>query len=616
MGKLNFSELKQKGIDTAKIVYADVKEHWNKPREGEFLSYKAFAQYCLGAMGINVFSLVTGWIFFGNGYFCGAIMGLAIKDFTTLNIISTIFSYLFLFMSPINMLLYENHGRLPKKQAIVLHVFCISRILAAIGLYFVNPELWTDVIPLAGWPQLIANNFIIGAFFDYMNWLIRRLFSQRYGRVKPFVVLYAIPAAVCYSIIPFLPLDQMSYTDKFVLLHAACSIAGTFNASFMGYGGIVNFLTQNTQERQRIISLAPIITGLLRSIIKIFLTMLISITIMGYTLKGLEDIMTYRIYVPILSVIAVVAGSMFLPVKENLIEQRVDRPPVKFFKGAKQVFKNKYIWLGSVGGFLAGFCFIGIDLVGWWMTYNMRSLWMSSLVGSLISFGSVGANLITPYLTRKFDKVKIYKVGRVCQICVIPIFFMFYKFNLFWPYVIFNFFSNSLDALTNGIYNSFNGDIMDYHQWRFGERCDSTQGLTGWIFSPITLGMSYIGPWIFQELGYTSDWGVLYDRNVLDRMYTTAFICSFIGSVLSAIPFLFFYDITSEKHKKWVEEIRERTRLADIEAVKRRIEIGNFDGIEDYVVAQLLEEGIDVEALKAAAASTLDEVVETGEVPA
>ena len=58
-----------------KGVPAYVREHWNKPNEGEYLSLKEVTAYTVTQAGSYVFLTVSGIMTFSASYFCGAIMG-------------------------------------------------------------------------------------------------------------------------------------------------------------------------------------------------------------------------------------------------------------------------------------------------------------------------------------------------------------------------------------------------------------------------------------------------------------------------------------------------------------------------------------------------------------
>jgi Na+/melibiose symporter-like transporter len=566
----------------ASSSFTNFKNHWNIPHEGEFLSNKQFIFFCLGSMGIEVFGVGNGLVSWGANWFAGNLMGIAVKDFVTIGIIGTVLGYALIFMQPLGMLIYENHGKLNKKEKIIMHSVTLSKIIIGLALYFIPSVPFEGII--RGFPQLLGNMLFLGGLLDYVNWFIRYKFCARYGRIKPFVIVAAIPAVVLLSIIPFLPLQGLDYTTKIVILHGAFTVAGWFSGAY-NTGSMINFMTQNTQERQRLISFSPLLRGLLTSLIGIILPILITKTsLMGHKFGGYEDIMVYKFFGPLFAVLSLVGVLFFLPVRENLIEQKIDRPEVHFFKGAKQVLQNKYLWIINISNLLGGITGMTGNLVTWWMMYDQRRQWAMGLVMNFIYIGGTLGNIMTPSVTKRFDKRNVYVWGRVINASFIFVFFALFKLNMMWPYVGFMFLSSIFSNVVNGIGGGLNADSLDYYQWKNGERCDSISGVFGWFTSPIAMAIGYIAPFVYQRVGYTSDWGVLYDSVIFNKLFTYSFYITFVGTVLSVIPY-FFYDLTQDKHRKCVNEIRERTRLADIAEIEKYRDLGELSKISP----QLLE---------------------------
>lgn len=575
----------------------DLKTYWNKPRDGEFLSNKEFLSFCIGGAGINVFAVITGIVTFGAGYFCGSIMGIAVKDFVTINVISTVLGYVFLLMSPINMLIYENHGRLEKREKTIMHVVTLSKIIIGFMLYFIPLPMFNGII--MGFNGILANMLFLGGILDYCNWFVRYKFCSKYGRVKPFIVLYAIPAAVFYSIIPFIPYQGMSYVTKLVILHGLFTVAGNCNGNYSNFMAMIPFMSQNTQERQRIYSFGTIVLYSFYSVINIIFPILITkISWGGFKFNGYEDINVYKVFVPVFAVLSLLLSLFYLQVKEHLIEQKIDRPKVKFFSGARDVLRNKYLWisnlsniLGCVGNLLMG------SVVSYYYIYEVRQTWVVGIITGIIGNGTVVANLITPLLTKKFEKRTIYVWGRFISVLFIGGFWFFYRERWMIAYIILSFIGSGMGAIVGGIGNGLGADIMDYHQWKYGSRADSVQGVFTWFTNPIIQLLGYVAPFLYRLCGFTSDWGVLYDSAVRDNLFTLSFIVGIITGVLSIIPY-FFYDLTAEKHKHYVQEIKDRAKAADEKLLIEKLKEIGISYLDDGdLVSKLKYEGVDIERI-------------------
>jgi Na+/melibiose symporter-like transporter len=374
------------------------------------------------------------------------------------------------------------------------------------------------------------------------------------------------------------------------------SFAGNFAGRYTNPYAMVNFMTQDIHERQRLWSIGPVITGLFRSILGIIIPIVIVRgSFMGIPLGGFRSLWAYQVLISAMAIISLITALPILLVKENLIEQKIDRPKVKFFAGAKKVFQNKYLWIQNISGFLGGFGFMVANLVNFWLIYIMRSAWMIGIIGGIISFASVVPNLITPWLIKKIEKRNLFLMGRIALVIMTLVQFFAFLGGQFIIFVLVMFLRNIFDTVVKGIGNSLFGDIMDYHHWKFGERADATAGIFGWFLNPIFAVMGFIAPWVYRQYGLTNDWSIFYDREVFDNLFIVSFIATLISGVLSVIPF-FFYDLTADKHKFYVNELRERTRQADLEALKQRIREGDTADIDADVLGdlqnQIAEEGV------------------------
>ena len=80
-------------------------------------------------------------------------------------------------------------------------------------------------------------------------------------------------------------------------------------------------------------------------------------------------------------------------------------------------------------------------------------------------------------------------------------------------------------------------------------------------------------PWLLKSVGFTSDWDVLYDSQILNSVFSIYTWGSVIGLVLVTIPF-FFYDLTREKHDMCVKELQERVRALAEEDSAEAVAVG------------------------------------------
>lgn len=536
----------------AKIKQAPgyVKEHWNSPNEGEYLSLSEMAAYTFGQSGLYIFMTFAGIMTFAATYFTGSIMGISNLDFTIIGIMSTVVNYILIIFNPVGVLIYENHGRLSPKMKIFAHVAYMSEIVVGICCYFIPSQGFEFIIK--GFPQLIGNMLLVSGVTNYLTWVIRRAFSAKHGRLKPFLVICGIPSALIMSIIPYLPLLDMSYTKRLIVLHFAFTLMNYFYGNLSNIAGIVAFITPNSQERQRLYSIVPIITGLFPSIINMFLPMLISVT------GGYLNIKTYRVFVPIFSFTGVLVALSIIKCKERVIEPPIEkRKKVTFFQGAKNVLKNKYFWIINVSNTLGLYQWHIGNLLAWWFIYSLRMEWFSGVAANIVVVGMTVGNLLCPILTRKFEKRDILLLSRALTILMCFGIVLAVKTGNIYIFLISLTLKNTIQPVVDGVSSGLGADVQVYHQWKYGERADSMSGVFSWFLNPVNMAISYIVPYLLKLVGFTSDWDVLYDSAILTKVFSIYTWASIISLVLVTVPFI-FYDLTKEKYETCVSELKQR----------------------------------------------------------
>lgn len=542
-------------VKQVKGVPAYVKSHWKHPNEGEYLSLEEVVAYTASQAGSYIFLTVSGIMTFASNYFCGAIMGIAAMDFYVITLISTIVGYALIFLNPLSVLIYENHGRLTPKMRVFAHAAYIGQTVLGIACYFV-PSAQFEFI-MKGLPQILGNILVINGLTGYINWFIRKKFCAKYGRLKPFIMLCGVPAAILMSIIPFLPVQNLSYTHKMVVLHFAFTLMNYFYQAFIGINGMVTFMTPNSQERQRLYSIVPIVTGLFPSIISMFFPILIAST------GGYLSLTTYKVFVPIFCFVGVVITLTIAKCKERIIEPPMEkRKTVTFWRGAKQVLQNKYFWITNISNIIGQWQGLVGNLLAWWFIYSLRMEWFSGIAANIVVVGMTAGNLLCPVLTKRFQKRDILISFRAVTLLTVLGVALAVKTGNIVIFMVSMFLKNTVAPIVDGVNGGLGADILNYHQWRFGERADSMSGVFSWFLNPINMAIGFIIPWLLKLVGFTSDWDVLFDSQILNNVFNIYTWASVVGLVLITVPF-FFYDLTKEKHEQCVKELQERVRAME-----------------------------------------------------
>lgn len=543
---MNISQI----VTTVKTAPGYVKKHWNTPKEGEYISLKEFSAYTLSQTGTYIYMTASGIVTFSAALFCGAIMEIPAMDFYLINLVSTIIGYILMFTNPVGMLIYENHGRLTGGMKKFAHATYLGQLLLGIVCYFIPVTTFEGI--MIGLPQIVGNILVCNGVTGYITWAVRRLFCAKYGRVKPFILICAMPSALILSVIPYLPVQNAPYVTKLVVLHFAFTFMNFFYSSFAFVNSLVAYMTPNSQERQKLYSIVPIITGLAPSIINIFFPMLIAST-GGYT-----SLKTYKIFVPIFAIIGAVCTLAAAFCKERTIEESIEtRKKVSFFKGAKYALKNKYLWIINIANVVGQWQWLVNSILQWWFIYSLREERLYGLATSLVVIGMTPGNLLCVFLTKRFQKRDIILISRAVSILCTCGMLLAIKTESIIIFLIALFLRNTIQPVDTGVITGLGADVQIYHQWKFGERCDSISGIFGWFTNPLNLALGYLSPWILEIIGFTSDWDVLYDTEICNNVFGVHVWFTIISLFLTMIPF-FFYNLTKEKHDMCVKELQER----------------------------------------------------------
>lgn len=530
-----------------------VKLRWSTPAPGEKTNLKEFMSYCIGTLGICGFTFVCSeMVAFTAGYFCGSIMEIKLMDFTIITFIALVVKYATLYIESINMTIFENLGHLTSskaKKAAATYIICT---VVGIAFYFVPSAPFDSIIK--GLPGIIGNTLTVMGAGGLVNWYLRGKLCKKYGRYKPFMMIYGIPVTLITIAITFVP-TTLDYTVKLVLLHFLFTLRGRFTSIYCDNPtAIVALITPNMVERQKYYSIGGIFTGNLRSIFRIIFPILIVST------GGYLAVESYRVFIPILSVISLLIGLTFVKVKERVAVNQVEMPKIDFKKSAKSLFENKYFWIINLANTFALWNGLADGVINYIFIYQLRMEWIVGVI-SIIGVTSAVGNIMTPWLIKRFEKRTCILIMRSVWIAMIALYPVALKLRSVAMLMVIIFIRSAISAACNGITANMGADVLDYHQWKTGERADNMQTIFAWFTTPVATVLGLVSPWLLEQFGYTSDWDVLFDTSIFyNVMYVYVFL-TIGGLVISTIPYL-FYNFTKAQHDKCVEEIRLREAAA------------------------------------------------------
>ena len=180
----------------------------------------------------------------------------------------------------------------------------------------------------------------------------------------------------------------------------------------------------------------------------------------------------------------------------------------------------------------------------------------------IVAFTSVFGNLAMPFLVKRYEKRTIILVMRAVWALITAGYLLGLNNGNSVPILmLFIFLRSAISAGCGGITDGLNADILDYHQWKTGERADNMISIFSWFTTPLGTLLGLVSPALLKYFGLTSDWDVLFDSAVFSNVMHVYVYLGVAGLIVSTIPFI-WYDLTRDMHDRYVREIAEREAAA------------------------------------------------------
>lgn len=542
-------------VGTVKTFVTDLKTYWDKPRPGEYVSNKEFLYFILGSGGSNnAMNTGANLTFTASCLFVGAIYGLRMMDFAMLGVVNMVLNYLF---QPITMIITDNLGRPPKKTMRLINWASLAFVVVGIACFFVPQTPFEGFMPAL--PQVIGTKFLVQVLTTYYNILVYRKLSPKFGKYRCWVVAGILPYMVVLMLLVLFPYNELSYNDKFWVMNLMFAVWTTFATCFAQSANVQNVITPNTNERTRIISIGSFISSLLPSIYNIIWP------VAAAAAGGLTSIRTYRIVLPIM-LFAMVPFTLFLAFgcKDRVIQEENHKPEINMRKGFKEVLRNKYLWITNVSSWITTFSTGAINIVNMLIIYAMRQDWFMGIMSTILGTAYTPGMLLSPWLIKKFGKKRLMLFCKymtvVCSLLSVAGVYM----NSLVIIVISQYLVTMLASVMSIVTPSMTADIWDYQQYISGERLDGCMGIFGYLASPVTTVAAMVVPTIYGMFGFTSDWNILFDGDIRNRIFIVTIVLTAVTGLLSAIPY-HFYDMTEQRHEEMMDELRARAEVKNHE---------------------------------------------------
>lgn len=251
-----------------------------------------------------------------------------------------------------------------------------------------------------------------------------------------------------------------------------------------------------------------------------------------------------------------------LQVKERIIEKpNENKQKVKFFKGVKNVLKNPHLWIINFSNLFGVWTVLFSQILQWWFVYSIRLESWFGIASNVIVLSMTAGNLLTPFLIKKFEKGTILVWARIFSLlCVGLMYWAINMSSITVGLIVFMFaalLKNLFSPIETGLLAGVTSDALDYHQWKYGERADNMMSIFGMLLAPVTMLLNLILPQLLANIGFSSDWDLLYNPQVITGVFNVYVILTSIGILCSTVPF-FFYKLTKEQHAQCIKEMQER----------------------------------------------------------
>lgn len=389
------------------------------------------------------------------------------------------------------------------------------------------------------------------------------------GKFRPYLLYTGIPSGIIVTIFAFLPFESMGYNQKLYALFITYMLLQLCYPFYdQAYSTLVQVMSPNSTERADIITVSTFIYSLSPTI-KGFIVPIIA----GFT-GGLEHINAYRVIMPIFGIGGAIVGILsYTGTKERIIVSKDYTAKVPFFKGIGAGIANKYQWARSLTSwFILLQSGVG-NITTWYFYYGIKDVLNLSteqqgvLNGTLMTvFGAAAtpAMFLAPFLIRKMGKRNYYILYMVANLfCFVGMYLFIEQIWVLFAFVWIRGFFNTFTLISDG---AMNADVLDYQQYKTGERLEGLMGqFVGIIGTFVSMGITYFTQTIVMQnhFGLVDNYDDLYKVSFREPLSKGMIVIAFVGYLLALIPFVTMYTLTEDEHEAHIKVLKIRAALED-----------------------------------------------------
>lgn len=425
----------------------------------------------------------------------------------------------------------------------------------------------------------IINDLLLAAIVDKTR--------TRWGKFKPWLVIYAVPGVFLTVVYWALPMffgtqgvgSNMSRFAIFLILQIFSNLASSLIAIVRQ--GMTATITPNIVDRTRLITMANLLSGFIEKAPEILMGLLIDLYINSDKNKALEVANNIawqngynRMFVLGGVITAVVSGlfALFYAfVAKERVMQTVERPSI--FGGIKSVITNKPLLLITLSEFLGAFSLNSGTNLYYINVLNFAS--MSTVVGIPGAVVSPLSYSYVPWARKRFSTkalwiagshvdsvlmLGVYGAGELINIkgkkgyenlaVMIPAFMLRETiWMFFW-------------GIRKVIPEEMRNEAIDYGEWKNGFRTEGMTGVAkGLVSKMVNTAKGAIQPLLFKQFGYDPTASVGHQtQRARHALFWMCTLLPVVTGILSVVPQL-FYDLQGEKKDRMYRELYERRKL-------------------------------------------------------
>ncbi len=448
--------------------------------------------------------------------------------------------------------------------AYILFDISQSLNLGSKDAYFVTDVLvvalrWQTIINAIASVWDIVNDFFLAALVDRTN--------TRFGKFKPYLILYAGPGAalsIFYWAMPAIfPGAAATYMPKiiaFLLFKIINDIGGTvYN---IAKTGILATITPDTVDRTRLINQTNLISSLVENLPKQAVTIFIDLVN-----NGVMKIQMSTLFVVMGVATAAAASALsfyFSLVCKERVLQAVEKPNYK--QAFTSLFRSRPLMLLALSDMLANFGSVSTST----SLYYINVLNFSSaelVVGIPGMFVTYASYTYVTKLREHFSTKALWIFGDHFGNILLLLVFGFGSINknysktwtMLIAFMIRETVWNGVYALRKVIPTEIGNEVIDYGEWKYGYRTEGTTGLVKDLASKIVGSIGgVLSTALLQAIGYRQGLkpGQQTARTEYLLFMTTTLVPA-LGGLLGMIP-KFFYNIDDKTRKRMYAELAER----------------------------------------------------------